>query len=52
MDILLIIGVIVCLILGIINMHFYIKDKGKGNLYTAIFDFAVVLFTLYVMIFK
>jgi len=48
----MIFGVIVCILFGIMNLYYYKRDKRKGNLYTSIFDFAVAIFMVIVLIIK
>lgn len=46
----MIVGIITCMFFGVMNVRYYNKDKRKGNLFTAILDFAVAIFMLVVLI--
>lgn len=50
MIIAMIIGILSCFFLGTINLKFYVKLKHKGNLYVSIFDFAVAIFMIIILI--
>lgn len=51
MEIGMVIGIIMCFILGLVNLVIFVNENKKGNLYTSIFDFAVATFMLIVLIF-
>jgi len=46
----MIVGIIMCMFFGVMNVRYYKRNKRKGNLYTAILDFAVAIFMIIVLI--